>query len=128
MNAHGVPAADFDEFVGQLDLIVQERGGLWEPLSLSTVVLPGRTETHGPWPFEACAAVFTEWLKAELIGIYRLESMGAEPVDLTTDEAHAVLADRSSWRPAAGLYLFPTAKGEAAHLEEWRAVVRDEHA
>jgi hypothetical protein len=102
---------------------VHERGGLWEPLTPSTVVLPGRTETHGPWPFEACSQVLSRWLDAGFIGIFRFESARAETVDLSVDEAHAVLADPTSWRPALGFHLFPTAKGEDVPIDELRATL-----
>lgn len=89
------------------------------------VVLPDRTETHGPWPIEACSQLLTAWLQAGLIGIFRVESAGEDAIDLSVDEARAVLADPTAWRPALGLYLFPTAEGENASAEDWRAVLGD---
>ena len=117
----GVLDDDFDEFVRQLDLVVHERGGLWEPLTASAVVFPGRSETHGPWPQEACAQVLARWLDAGYLGIYRVESSDAAPTDLSTDDAEAVLADSTAWRPAMGMYLYPTSRGEDAPAEDWRA-------
>jgi len=120
-----IAPSDVDEFVRQVDLIVHERGGLWEPLTPSTVVLSDRAEVHGPWPVAACSQLLTRWLDAGFIGIFRVESAVAEAVDLSVDEARDVLADPTAWRPALGLYLFPTAEGENAPVEEWRAVVGD---
>lgn len=125
MDLKGISLVDVEEFVRQIDLIVHERGGLWEPLAQSTVVLSERTETHGPWPFEACSQVLTQWLNAEFIGIFRCESADADAVDLSVDETRAVLADPTAWRPAIGLYLFPTPKGEKASTAEWRSVLGD---
>ena len=125
MTLHGIAPSDVEEFVRQLDLIVHERGGLWEPLTSSTVVLSDGTETHGPWPVQACSQLLTQWLDAGFIGIFRVESAGAEGVDLSVDEAQAVLADPTCWRPALGLYLFPTSAGESASVEDWRAVLGD---
>jgi hypothetical protein len=128
VDLQGISPVDVDVFVRQLDLIVHERGGLWEPLVPSTVVLSDRTETHGPWPVEACAQVLKRWLDAELIGIFRVESIGAEEVDLAADDARDVLGDPTAWSPGMGLYLFPTTKGENASAEEWRAVLGDASA
>ena len=128
MTLDGVEPSEVEEFLRQLDLIVHERGGLWETFTPSTVVLSDRTEAHGPWPVEACSQVLTQWLDAGLISIFRVESAGAETVELSVDEARAVLADSTSWRPALGLYLFPSAEGESASARDWLAVLEDTSA
>ena len=67
-----MPGRELDELVRQLALIVHERGGLWEPLAAATVVYSDRTETHGPWPADACSQLLTQWFDAHLIGIVRV--------------------------------------------------------
>jgi hypothetical protein len=124
----GVPATSVDDFVNDLRLNIEEEGGIWELTWKSSVVLQDRTETRDPWPQEACAWALRRWLDAGLIGLYRLNTSGPSNDDLTTDEARAVLADATSWRPEFGVCLFPTDDGASADDEHWRAILDDANA
>jgi hypothetical protein len=85
----GIEPSLVDEFVRQLYLVVHEQGALWEPLTASTVVLADRTQTHGPWPPEACSWTFTRWLDAGFIGVFRSNPPEGDTADLSPEEARA---------------------------------------
>lgn len=126
MDRLGLEREAFEDLVRQLDMIVDEEGGLWEPLQPSTTVFTDRVEQHGPWSFEACSQVLLRWLEAGFIGLQRIPSPGAEPLILDAHETQALLSDPTVWRPELGLYLFPTERGARSDVASWRDALAED--
>lgn len=124
MPPPGLAPSETDEFVTQLHLLVHEEAPLWEAPWESTVVGADRSETHGPWPPEACSWALLRWFEAGLLRLYRMTPGSTD--DITDDEVRHALTHPAEWQPATtGLYLLPTDRGLELSIEEWSKLLDD---